>query len=99
MGPVFYVMAILGCGEAEASCEQVASVPAQYQTIDACNAATPAEVERHSDLAFPVVVAQCQAAGRKLSQEVKADQIDLPEPTTRQTPVRRAAYRQIASRS
>lgn len=81
MGPILYVMAILGCGEAEASCQQVDVASAQYQTIDACNAATAEEVERRLDLAYPVVVAQCHEANRKLSAaELNPADIGLPEP-------------------
>ena len=43
MGPVFYVLAILGCGEGEASCQQIAMAPASYQSVDACHQATEGE--------------------------------------------------------
>jgi hypothetical protein len=97
MGPAFYIMAILGCGEADTACEQVATVESRYESIDACNAATSAQVERHADLLYPVVVAQCQQAGAKLSGNVLPSQVDLPEPA-RQPAVRRAAYAKLASR-
>jgi hypothetical protein len=79
MGPIFYVMAILGCGEADAACQQVDVAQAQYQSIEACNAATPEELERRVDLAFPVVVAQCQKADSKLAA-LSAKDVALPEP-------------------
>ena len=40
MGPAFYVMAILGCGEADTACQQVGVTQAQYESADACTAAT-----------------------------------------------------------
>ena len=94
MGPAFYVMAILGCGEAETACEPVANVAAQYQTAEACNAAAPSAIEKHSDALYPVVVAQCRKAASS-AQQVFSDEVKLPD-AQQQPRVRRAAY---ASRS
>jgi hypothetical protein len=90
MGPVFYVMAILGCGEADTACQPVAQAQAQYQSIDACNAATADEIMSRSDLAFPVVVAQCQRADQSAAQQLRASDVDLPD-AKRQPKVQRAA--------
>jgi hypothetical protein len=91
MGPAFYIMAILGCGEADTACEQVAVAQSRYESVEACNAATEGALGEHTDLAFPVVVAQCKPAGSKLSASISADQIDLPEPG-REPAIKRAAY-------
>lgn len=100
MGPIFYVMAILGCGEADAACRQVDVAQAQYATMEQCNEATPAEVERRADLAYPVVVAQCHASNRKLSLELDSGEILLPEPTAvpARKPVDASAEVRLASR-
>ena len=45
MGPAFYIMAILGCGEADAPCEPVATVAARYQSEAECKAATETEIK------------------------------------------------------
>ena len=65
MGPAFYVMAILGCGEADTACQQVGVTQAQYESADACTAATADAVGRHGDLLYPVVVAQCMPGTAK----------------------------------
>lgn len=78
MGAAFYIMAILGCGEAEAQCETVATVTARYETADACNAATQSAIEEHSDALFPVVVAQCRPANQPIAQQVWADEVKRP---------------------
>ena len=91
MGPAFYVLAILGCGEADAACEQVALAPAQYRSLEECNQATGAAVTQHQDALYPVVVAQCRRADAEVAEKVMPEQIDLPEPE-RQSPVRRASY-------
>ena len=97
MGPAFYVMAILGCGEAETACQPVANVATQYQSAEACNAATTAAIEKHSDALYPVVVAQCRKAASG-AQQVFSDEVKLPEP---QQPARvlRASYRPQRARS
>ncbi len=91
MGPAFYVLAILGCGEADAACEQVAVAPAQYQSLDECNRATDDAVTQHQDALYPVVVAQCRRADAQTAEKLTPAQIDLPEPS-RRPDVRRAVY-------
>ena len=91
MGPAFYVMAILGCGEAETACEPVANVATQYQSAEACNADTTAAVEKHLDTLYPVVVAQCRKAGTQTANKIWSDEVKLPSPEQRAT-VKRAAY-------
>ena len=79
MSAAFYIMAILGCGEAEAACEPVATVATRYESADECNAATEAEISRRSDVLFPVVVAQCRAANQPAAvQKLYADEVARP---------------------
>lgn len=98
MGPAFYIMAILGCGEADTACEQVAVAQAQYESVEACNAATEDTVGRHVDLSFPVVVAQCRRADAPLAQTLTPEQVDLPEPSSKPQ-VRHASAEVRRSRS
>jgi hypothetical protein len=78
MGPAVYIMAILGCGEAEAACEPVATVPAHYRSEEECNAAAEDEIARRDDILFPVVVAQCRPAAQKVVQKLFADEVSRP---------------------
>jgi hypothetical protein len=91
MGPAFYVMAILGCGEADAACQQVGLAETRYESLEACNAATEAAVMRNMGLAFPVVAAQCRRADAEVAEKVMPRDIDLPEPRGEQR-IQRAAY-------
>ena len=34
MGPAIFIIAIMGCGEAEAPCQQVRTLEARYETPD-----------------------------------------------------------------
>jgi hypothetical protein len=65
MGPGIFLIAIMGCGEAEAPCQQVRTLEARYESQAACTAATEAAVMQNGDADYPVIVAQCVAAGRK----------------------------------
>ena len=98
MGPAFYVMAILGCGEAESACEPVANIATRYESAEACNAATVSAIEKHIDALYPVVVAQCRQAGTEISQQVWPDEVKLPD--AQQKPhFQRASYKPQRSRS
>jgi hypothetical protein len=63
MGPGVFIIAIMGCGEGDAPCRQVRTLEARYESQAQCIAATEAAVTRNSDVEYPVVVAQCVAAG------------------------------------
>ena len=86
MGPAVFVIAILGCGEAEGSCQQVSVAPAQYTSFAACTRATDDAIAQNSDVDFPVVVAQCKSAGAPASLQLKQSDIKLPEPARARTP-------------
>jgi hypothetical protein len=95
MGPGLFIIAILGCGEGETACTEVTQAPVRYESQAACVDATEAAMMEHSDIPYPVVVAQCRAAadaaGRVFPTEVK-----LPEPkraTPRNVIAARAARR------
>lgn len=60
MEPLFYVMAILGCGDAETACQQVRLADQRFATAEACMAASPSVLLASSDLAFPVVMSECR---------------------------------------
>ena len=60
MQALMYVMAILGCGESDASCREVRVDAQTYQTQASCEAATAATLARHTDLDFPTSVARCR---------------------------------------
>jgi hypothetical protein len=93
MGPAFYVMAILGCGEADTACQPVSMVETRYESLEACNAATAMAVSQHMNLAFPVVAAQCQREDREVAQKLMPRDIDLPAPEGSESRrIRRAQY-------
>jgi hypothetical protein len=72
MGPVTYVIAILGCADGSAACAPVATVPAHYASQEACTAASGDALMTHSDLDFPTLRAECRP--------VSARPVASPEP-------------------
>lgn len=92
MGPSLFILAVLGCGEGDASCQQVAQLPTQYASVDACNEASEAALSRYMNVDFPVVVTQCRRVGEQIASDVKGDEVKLPS-GQRPSPVRRATYK------
>lgn len=80
MGPAIFVLAILGCGEADAPCQQVSVVNTPFTSAAACNAATNDAVERNQDIPYPVVVAECRRADAKTAARLMPADVQLPEP-------------------
>lgn len=70
MEPLFYVMAILGCGDDGAACQQARVESVRYQSVNQCQAAMATALERHTDLVFPVIQATCQRRGANVAQAV-----------------------------
>ncbi len=62
MGPVSYIIAILGCADGGAACQQVAIAPARYESAAACEAATGDVLAGSTDFDFPTIVARCRSA-------------------------------------
>jgi len=61
MGPVYYVISILGCADGSAQCVPAATMPAHYASEAVCKAAQRDALLEASDLDFPALVAQCTA--------------------------------------
>ena len=80
MGPAYFVLAILGCGEGESACQQVALANAQFTSVEACQSASEETLMRHTDADYPVVVAQCRRAGQPASAQVWSNDVALPQP-------------------
>ena len=78
MAAGLFLIAILGCGEADAPCEPVRTLDTRYESQAACMAASEAAILRSGDVDYPVVVAQCVAAGS--APKAQADEVERPGP-------------------
>lgn len=95
MEPAFYIIAILGCGEGDAPCEQVRLLESRYESRAACSESTDRALGSATDAPYPVVVAQCVGAQEK-SGKVLPIEILLPKPApapARAKPLRPASGR------
>ncbi len=79
MQTMFFVMAILGCGESDAACREVRIEQQTWRSEASCRAATPAALMRHSDLEYPTVVARCRPADAR-PQLLRGSDVLLPAP-------------------
>ena len=68
MEPLFYVMAILGCGDGSSQCTEARVEPAHYASVQQCQAALPAVLARNTDLSFPTIAANCRANGPMMAK-------------------------------
>ena len=59
MGPGIFLIAIMGCGEGDAPCQQVRLLNTQYQSRAECMAASEGALVANSNVEYPSVVAQC----------------------------------------
>ncbi len=62
MGPVSFVIALLGCADGSGACRPVALIPARYESRQACAAAAGGVLAVNTDFDFPTIVAECRAA-------------------------------------
>ena len=63
MGPVTYVIAILGCADGSAACQPVAMPATRYESAAQCEANRDAALDANMDLDFPTLVAECRVSG------------------------------------
>ncbi|WP_375285887.1 hypothetical protein [Sphingomonas sp.] len=72
MGPVFYVLAIMGCGDGQTQCEPARVEAQRFSTAAQCQAALPSVLARHTDIDYPVVTGACRASGLQMAAEKRS---------------------------
>jgi len=80
MGPLVYVIAIMGCGEGDQACREVQVAAPHFATQAACAAATADVLARYTDLDYPSVVAQCRRDGARPAV-LRGNEVLLPQPS------------------
>ena len=71
MEPLYFVMAIMGCGDGSTTCAEARVEPVHYATVQQCQAAMPAALMRNSDIDYPVISAACRSIGQQLVQNTQ----------------------------
>lgn len=70
MGSIFYVIAIMGCGDGQTQCAQQRIEPVRYYSAAQCRAAMPAALIRNTDLDYPTITAACRQIGQSMANNV-----------------------------
>ena len=93
MGPVVYILAIMGCHEGYAACEPLAVVPTRYESAAACNLGSADLSQRPIDFDYdqPIVVAQCLRMDAAAAALLMTGDVRQLEPVTNVRPERRSA--------
>jgi hypothetical protein len=61
MEPLFYVMAIMGCGDGNVNCTEARVIPA-----------LPDQLAQNTDVPYPMIGANCRASGQMMAKAGKA---------------------------
>lgn len=77
MGPGMFVIAILGCGDASAQCQPVATLPTRYESKASCAAATTSALIASTQFDFPELQAECRSlVAQRSTQKVDTSTAD-----------------------
>ena len=71
MGPAYFVIAILGCGDGGTACTPVTTLQTHYATEAECTAASGAALIDNSQLDYPTLLARCRPAQVKSADAQK----------------------------
>lgn len=67
MGSVYFILAILGCGDGSVDCKAITTLPQQFESEAACTAASEDALIANSSADFPSLYADCRPVKRKAS--------------------------------
>lgn len=68
MQPLFYVMAIMGCGDGNVQCTEARVVQVRYETMAQCRAALPEQLAQNTDVPYPMIGAACRSQGAQIAK-------------------------------
>jgi len=71
MGPGFFVLALLGCDDAETMCREARVLDTHYVSAAECMAAMQTQLSANSDLDFPVIMGKCQPTSPQMVERKK----------------------------
>ncbi len=60
MGPGYFILAIMGCGDGATMCEQIALRETTFRSETACMAETESALDEAMDQPFPLLLADCR---------------------------------------
>ena len=70
MKAALIVMTIMGCDDSATQCHYIDTVDRSWQTVALCDAQAEAQINRHQNRNYPVIVAVCESSGDRMSAAV-----------------------------
>ncbi|MCY7338396.1 MAG: hypothetical protein LH465_00315 [Sphingomonas bacterium] len=77
MGPGFFFIAILGCGDGSTACTPVATMPTRYESRSACAAATGSALAGSTEFDFPTILAECRPGSAPAANRAPAKRLTV----------------------
>lgn len=68
MGPAYFILAIMGCGDGAVMCEDIRLTEAVYRSEAGCFAQSEAALIAASDSPYPTIVAECRRVSRQVAE-------------------------------
>lgn len=68
MGPGYFILAIMGCGDGAAMCEEIQRLEPVYRSEYECLADSEAALHAASASPYPMIVAECQQLSPQIAQ-------------------------------
>ena len=70
MKAALIVMTIMGCDDSATQCHYIDTVDRSWQSVALCDAQAEAQINRHQNRNYPVIVAVCESSGDRMSAAV-----------------------------
>lgn len=71
MGPGYFILAIMGCGDGAVMCEDIASRESVYRSEIECMADSDSMLEANIEAPYPMVVAQCRSISPQMAERIQ----------------------------
>lgn len=68
MGPSYFILAVMGCGDGSALCQEVTDTGTVYRSEVACLADSEAALMNASDLSYPEILVECRSITPQMAQ-------------------------------
>lgn len=68
MGPGYFILAIMGCGDSAVMCEDIRQVEAVYRSEVACLADSDNALQDSIEAPYPMLMAECRQVSPQLAQ-------------------------------
>lgn len=68
MGPGYFILAIMGCGDGAVMCEDIREAAPVYRSETACLADSEAAMRAATDAPYPMLMAECRRISPQMAE-------------------------------